>query len=84
MLREIRDYISEHGQVDMWTLKNRFSTDPDALRPMLDVLIRNGEIEKSHFQCGSCSLGSCAGCGSQLLSEIYQRAGKGACVPLRD
>ncbi len=63
----------------MWTLKNRFHTDPEALRPMLEVLISKGEIVRSQFQCGSCKLGSCEGCGSQLLSEIYQRAGKDVC-----
>ncbi len=71
MVRELRNYIVEHGQADMWTLSNRFHAEPTAIRPMLEMLIRKGEIAKSHFQCDSCGLNSCTGCGSQLLSEIY-------------
>lgn len=68
ILAELRDYIQQRQQVTLADLVNRFDTDEDALRQMLEVWIRKGRIHRrlTTASCGS----SCNQCGSGT-NEYY-------------
>jgi putative ferrous iron transport protein C len=68
ILAELKDYIKERRQVSLADLVNRFDTDENALRQMLEVWIHKGRIHKrlSTPSCGS----SCNQCG-QGSTEYY-------------
>ena len=72
MLREIRALLAEHGRLSLRELALHFSISPDALEPMLELLINKGQVR---IVSGGCGKGSCAGCScadraDMLLYEI--------------
>jgi len=74
ILRELRDYIKQRNQVEIGEIASHFDTDPDALRGMIDHMIRKGQVQK--LSCGSaCSSSSCC---SVAISEVFQWTGKGS------
>lgn len=63
ILAELRDYLQTHGRVALIDLSNRFDTDPDALRGMLQKWVEKGRVERVTVSsacgtgCGKCDLG---------------------------
>ncbi|MGD2118203.1 MAG: FeoC-like transcriptional regulator [Chromatiales bacterium] len=68
ILSELRDYVRQRNQVTLSDIALHFDSDPDTLRPMLDVWLRKGLIHKqlATASCGS----SCTQCDS-AATEIY-------------
>lgn len=60
MLREIKSLLQEHSPRSLKDLSIHFSVDPDALRPMLQLLEDKGQIRSIRTGCGR----GCAGCTS--------------------
>jgi putative ferrous iron transport protein C len=67
ILSEIQQFIAENKRASIADLKLHFRTDGDALRPMLDWLIRKGRISKMP-EAKKCS--GCCSCGNDA-TEIY-------------
>lgn len=67
ILSEIQQFIAEHKRASLADLKLHFRTDGDALRGMLDRLIRKGRISKMP-EPQKCS--GCCSC-SDDATEIY-------------
>ncbi|NES96312.1 MAG: sugar metabolism transcriptional regulator [Desertifilum sp. SIO1I2] len=59
ILQQLQNYLRNHTQTSLEDLAHHFQTDADALREMLNLLIRKGRVRKlAQKQCGSCC--SCA------------------------
>jgi DNA-binding IclR family transcriptional regulator len=59
ILQELQSYLRNHPAVSLEELARRFQTDADALREMLNLLIRKGRVRKlAGKQCSGCH--SCA------------------------
>ncbi len=68
ILLDIKKYIIDHKRVSMQQLSKSFNMDADALRPILQVCMRKGQVRL-------CSkLDGCAKCNrcSPLMTEIYE------------
>jgi len=80
ILAEIRDYLSSRGCAPLSDLAAHFDADPEALRAMLETLVRKGRvrrlaIEVENRSCGGC----CCTCGI-VSPEMYEWvAGRTAC-----
>jgi len=73
MLTRIKTYIRERERVSLRDLCLRFDSSPEAMRDMLSIWIRKGQVvpPASHSDNGS-ACGSCNACdGPGLESEIY-------------
>lgn len=71
ILTEIQTYLSEHHQVALIDLENHFHISGDALRGMLQKLVRKGRVKKvATPQCSHCNE-----CEPDCL-EFYQWLGK--------
>lgn len=69
MLLQLRDYIAREGVVSTQQMAREFHLDIFALKPMLDLWIKKGTIEKCQAQ-SSCQ-SSCFKCGDRA-PEYYQ------------
>jgi putative ferrous iron transport protein C len=60
ILSELQQFISQHKKASLADLKLHFRMDDDALRSMLNRLIRKGRVKKMEEgkKCGGCH--SCA------------------------
>ncbi|MGC8712395.1 MAG: FeoC-like transcriptional regulator [Leptodesmis sp.] len=59
ILQQLQIYLRTHHQASLEELAHQFKTDADALRDMLNLLIRKGRVRKlASKQCGGCH--SCA------------------------
>lgn len=67
ILTDLQRYLSEKGRVSLAELEVHFQTDGDALRGMLDLLIRKGRARK--IVAPKCK--SCDACADEIL-EIYE------------
>ncbi len=69
MLADIKQCLRAQHMVSLFDLTKRFNVQPDALRDMLDILIRKGQVRKCTKtpQCGT----QCQKC-SVLFTELYE------------
>lgn len=69
ILSEVRNYLRERSQATLSDIALHFDTDADAVRGMMDVLIRKGKIRRRSAtnSCGS----SCNQC-EPIATEIYE------------
>ena len=60
ILKELQQFVAQHKKVSLADLQLHFRIDADALRGMLNRLIRKGRIRKMEHskKCGGCH--SCA------------------------
>jgi predicted ArsR family transcriptional regulator len=59
ILQQLQTYLRTHSQASLEELTHHFQIDADALRGMLNPLIRKGRVHKvAGKQCGKCH--SCA------------------------
>jgi hypothetical protein len=72
ILSEIRAYLEERGQATLTDMMAHFDSKPDALRPMLDLWVRKGVIERltAPPDCG----GNCNRCTAEA-AEVYRWKG---------
>ncbi|WP_247218303.1 FeoC-like transcriptional regulator [Synechococcus sp. C9] len=55
LLQDLQGYLQTHRQVALTKLCQHVHMDADALRPVLDVLIRKGRVRYLHQpKCGGC------------------------------
>ncbi len=59
MLARIMALLEEHGRLTLAELANALEAPEDAVKPMMDLLVRKGRVEELG---GTCPQGSCAGC----------------------
>jgi putative ferrous iron transport protein C len=60
MLMDIKGYLADRGPASLSEIAAKLSTDPDAIRPMLDHWMRKGKVRRSGTatRCHGCT--SCA------------------------
>ncbi|ARE39728.1 hypothetical protein RGUI_1587 [Rhodovulum sp. P5] len=81
LLSDIRSYCAEAQNVSLQELSNRFDTDPEAMRGMMEVLEGKGMIrscgDAPARSCGGCR-GCSLGCGAQapFSDATYQWVGR--------
>ncbi len=68
ILRELRDFIREQGQVPLLELRLHFGVDEATLRDMLRTLEAKGLIRK--LPAGTACAGGCTRCAPDTV-EIY-------------
>lgn len=66
-LRDIKNYLQQHGQATLTDLAHHFHRDPSLIHSMLQHWIQKGKV--SHTQIAACSKGCCQG-GNDL--NIYR------------
>ena len=71
MLTELSAYLVEHRRVAIADLVNRFSSEPEALRGMLEILVAKGRVRR--LDNGESCRG-CAKCPAYQL-EVYEWTG---------
>ncbi|HIK56778.1 MAG TPA: FeoC-like transcriptional regulator [Synechococcales cyanobacterium M55_K2018_004] len=55
MLRDLQTYLKERQQASLQEIVQQFHTDADALRGMLNQLIRKGRVQKTEgAKCTHC------------------------------
>ncbi len=59
MLARIMELLEEHGRLTLAELANSLGAPEDAVKPMMDLLVRKGRVEELG---GTCPKGSCAEC----------------------
>jgi putative ferrous iron transport protein C len=69
ILSEVKRYLQDRGQATLVDIALHFGAQPDALRPMLEVWMRKGKIERlrAEARCGA----SCQRCDPAAI-EIYR------------
>jgi hypothetical protein len=69
ILSEIRSYLQRRGQASLSDMMVHFNTDPEALRPMLEVWVKKGQVERfsASPDCG----GNCNLCAPEA-TELYR------------
>ena len=68
LLTDIRDYLQQRGQASLSDLSLHFSTQPDAMRGMLEQWILRGKVRR-------CPAAACSSCSSRCASapgESYE------------
>jgi putative ferrous iron transport protein C len=72
ILTDLQTYLAEHHRVALIDLENHFHMSGDALRGMLQKLVRKGRVKKleTSQKCGHCN-----DCEPDCL-EFYQWLGK--------
>jgi DNA-binding IclR family transcriptional regulator len=70
ILAEVRDYLAARGRAPLTDLAARFDVDAEAVRAMLDHLVRKGRLRRLDAVGSAC--GGCCGCADQL-PEVYER-----------
>lgn len=73
MLIELKEYLKEHGDASLAELCKcpEFDvSDPDAMRKMLDKLIKKGVVRKKQDALRYCT--KCPQCPKLSNSEIYE------------
>jgi len=80
ILSEIKHYLQQRGQVSLADIALRFDSEPDAVRGMLETLLRKGRIRRQMLNsaCGS----SCCKCDS-AATEFYEWVGDDAASRLQ-
>lgn len=58
MLSQIKHLLAERGRMTLRELAVHFAMEPDALEPMLALLVRKGQIRQNDLACGA----TCSGC----------------------
>lgn len=67
ILRELQQYLRQHPSTSLDELARHFAIAPDALRGMLQQLVRKGRVRKLETkQCGGCH-----SCAPETL-ELYE------------
>ncbi len=67
ILQQLQTYLCTHPQTSLEELSRQFKTDADALREMLNLLIRKGRVQK----LASKPCRSCHSCAPESL-EMYE------------
>lgn len=71
ILTELQCYLAQQGKASLSEMETHFRTDSDALRAMLNRLIRKGRVYQHQVEkCGGCS--HCQG----EMFELYEWVGK--------
>ncbi|PPS45024.1 FeoC-like transcriptional regulator [Chroococcidiopsis sp. TS-821] len=68
ILREVQDYLSQQGKASLAQMELHFRIDADALRGMLQQLVRKGRVRK--LPIPPCCQG-CVSCRPEQL-EFYE------------
>ena len=68
ILSEVRDYVRSRGQASLAEIALHFDADPEAVRGMLEVWVRKGQVARraATASCGS----SCSQC-DPASTELY-------------
>ena len=69
ILSELTDYLAQHRRAALTDMANRFGSSPDALRAMLDVLVRKGRVRR--IGAGPACASGCCGC-DQASAETHE------------
>jgi len=69
IIADLRRFLAEHRRVSLVDLSQRFHSDPDAMRGMLTVLERRGEVRK--LPAGTFCSSGCGKCDPASV-EIYE------------
>lgn len=71
MFGDILALLKEHGRLSLRELAALLGSEPRAVEPMMDILVKKGRVELMEF---SCSKGSCSGCfcASREDAMIYR------------
>jgi hypothetical protein len=69
ILSDIRQYLQERGQATLADLALHFGTDPATVRPMLEVWMRKGKVQR--WEAGTGCGTSCQRCDA-AATEIYR------------
>jgi DNA-binding IclR family transcriptional regulator len=73
ILQQLQSYLYTHPQTSLEELVRQFQTDADALREMLNLLIRKGRVRKlTGKQCYGCH-----SCSPESL-ELYEWVNSGS------
>lgn len=76
ILQQLQAYLRSHPQTSLEELSHQFQTDVDALREMLNVLIRKGRVRKlAGKQCAGCH--SCSPESLELYEWMNSGSGRG-------
>ncbi len=71
LLVQIKEYIAKRGTVSLQEMAWRFRMESGVLRPMLELLVKKGQIQR--LECGSCCCGTCDSCGP-AAGEFYSKS----------
>ena len=68
ILSDLKSYLAEHRHVPIGDLVNRFESEPEAIRGMLEHFARKGLVRRLD---GDDTCGGCRKCDA-YVSEIYE------------
>ena len=69
ILSDLRRYLAEHKRVALTDMAYRFETDTEALRGMLEILVRKGRVRK--LPIGTACRSGCTKCDASQI-EIFE------------
>jgi hypothetical protein len=73
MMGDIKALLRERGKLTRRQLARHFSMAPDAIEPMLKLLVDKGQLRTEMICGGGCSGCSCANEADLTLYEICER-----------
>jgi hypothetical protein len=75
MLTDLKSYLVERSGASLTEIAQRFSTEPDALRPMLDLWVRKGKMRRiDGAGCKGCV--SCAAADIEFYEWVERKSEK--------
>jgi hypothetical protein len=71
MFSDILALLEKHGRLSLRELASLLRSDPGAVEPMMNLLLKKGRVELLSFECSG---GSCANCESACREDalIYR------------
>ena len=72
ILSDLTGYLAQHRRVALVDLAHRFGSSPEALRAMLDVLVRKGRVRR--IENGAACASGCCKCDPASV-ETYEWVG---------
>jgi hypothetical protein len=67
IIPEIKELLRERGRISLAELAIHFSMEPDAIRPILELLVRKGHAAVVEIGCAK---GGCKGCACARREEM--------------
>lgn len=73
MIKETKQLLRERGRLSLRELAQHFSMAPEALEPVLELLMRKGQVRLASEGCGAtCSGCTCASREDMLIYELVE------------
>jgi len=67
MFKKILNLLEQHRRLSLRELSSALNSQPEAVEPIMELLVKKGKAQKVSFNC---SRGSCSGCVCSSREDV--------------